>query len=279
MSVTINRPRFTRQRPSLALRASQALVGLIVVLSTLLLFATPAGTASITAGEVEEHAPVEAAGFSGPVNSTNARFVVASYQTLLGRSPDTTGLDHHLDQITAGGDVTREQLTYGLLFSAEGSRQEVRRAYADILDRTPDGGGEDYWTEHLSGHGVVDLRVLLFASDEYHVKAGGSDILWLDRIYVDVLGRSADAGGRSYWLGQLAGGVPRALVVASIQLSDEALGRRADALYTEALGRRPVGGERTGAIGTIRQLGERGLKAQLWASDEVYERHLATSGS
>jgi len=214
------------------------------------------------------------AGFGGSASSANARYLVDTYQVLLGRAVDEAGLDYQLNVIKAGGDRSRRTVTYGLLFSAEGSRQEVQRAYADLLRRTPDGNGENYWTTHLQTRGLLDLRVLLLASDEYHAIAGGTDAVWLDALYHDVLGRPIDDLGRAYWLDLAYQGVPRALIVAGIYLSDEALGGRVDAYYGEALGRGPSTGERNGAISIIRSDGERGLRAQLWASDERFEHYL-----
>ena len=148
---------------------------------------------------------------------------MAAYQQLLGRDPNTAGLDYHVARLTSGGTRAREQFVYGLLFSPEGSRHEVRRAYLALLERNADAAGEDYWTNHLAGHGVLDLRVLLLASDEYHHGSGGADGAWLDAVYRDELGRGVDGTGAAYWSALLDAGLPRALVVAGIQQSDEAL--------------------------------------------------------
>ncbi len=66
----------------------------------------------------------------------------------------------------------------------------------------------------------------------------------------------------------------RPLIAAAIYQSDEALARRAIAYYSEILGRSPSTGERDGAVATIRRIGERGLRAELLASDESYESSL-----
>ena len=167
-------------------------------------------------------------------------------------------------------------VTHGLLFSAEGSRQEVQRAYTELLGRGPDPAGADYWTNHLQGRGVLDLRVLLLSSDEYHARAGGTDAAWLDAVYRDVLDRPIDTAGLAYWGDLAARGVARPLIVAGIYLSDEALGRRVDAYYSEALGRTPAASERSGAIKIVRSQGERALRAMVWASDERFERYLSS---
>ncbi|MEL6981733.1 MAG: DUF4214 domain-containing protein [Actinomycetota bacterium] len=223
--------------------------------------------------ENSESAPTSAS-YTGPVSSANARFIVEGYQTLLGRQADTSGLDFHLARLAAGGATSRQAFTYSLLFSVEGSRGEVTRAYDDLLDRAPDTEGHAYWTDHLQGRSVLDLRVLLLSSDEYHNGAGGNDQAWIEALYDDVLDRGADPSGLSYWLERAGAGVPRALIAASIYQSDEALAQRAVAHYQEVLSRSPSTAERSAAVDTIRQAGERVLRAQLLASDEAYEDYL-----
>lgn len=223
----------------------------------------------------EESTPNPAsAAYSGPVSSANARFIVDGYQTLLGRDPETAGLDFHLARLAAGGARSRQTFTYGLLFSVEGSRGEVARAYGDLLGRAPDEVGRTYWTAHLQGHGVLDLRVLLLASNEYRTRAGGTDRTWIEALYLDVLGRTADASGLAYWIERAEAGIQRPLIAAGIYQSDEALARRAIAHYQEVLARTPSQAERQGAVSTIRTIGERGLRAQLLASSEAYEGFL-----
>ena len=254
-----DRPRRPRSPQRRSRRRDVVVSGAVVLLTTII---TALGL------------PPPAAGVDGPVNSANARYIAALYEDLLGREVDTAGLDYQLTTITAGGDQARKALAYALLFSEEGSRNEVRRAYDDLLQRAPDPAGEDYWTAHLQGHGVIDLRVLLLASDEYHARAGATTDSWLDALYGDLLGRSIDPAGAAHWRAVVDRGSPRALVVAGIYLSDEALGRRVDAYYLEGLGRIPGPSERAGVIPLLRSEGERGVRAIIWSSDERFERHL-----
>ncbi|MEZ5411463.1 MAG: DUF4214 domain-containing protein [Acidimicrobiales bacterium] len=216
------------------------------------------------------------AAVTGPVTSANARYVADAYQTLLGRPADDAGLDYQLARLAAGGDRSREAMAWSLAFSVEGSGLEVDRAYTDLLGRAPDSAGATYWTAHLQGHGVVDLRVLLLASDELRLRSGGgTDSGWVGALYSAVLGRGPDSAGEQYWLGRLQAGVPRALVAASIYQSDEALGRRVQALYSEILSRAASGAEQTAGVAVIRATDERNLRAHLIASDEAFEPYLS----
>ena len=62
----------------------------------------------------------------------------------------------------------------------------------------------------MQNHGLTDERLEadIIASPEFYAKAGGTDKLWVDANYLELLGRPADQGGETAWIGQLAGGVP-----------------------------------------------------------------------
>lgn len=250
------------------------LTSVAAALALLLVLPPPGVAASTTAEPLRENPTSNIAAFGGTANSANARFVVDAYQQLLGRTADSNGVDFHLGRLAAGGDQSRQTFVYALLFSAEGSGQEVGRAYGDLLDRAADATGAAYWTSHLEGHGVLDLRVLLLASDEHHARAGGTNAAWIEALYLDVLGRASDPSGLQYWLALADAGTPRPLIVAGLYLSDEALQQRVDTYYQETLARVASPAERTDGVAYIRANGERQLRAKIWASDEVFEQYL-----
>jgi Domain of unknown function (DUF4214) len=225
-------------------------------------------------GEHHDLALTTAGTMIGPISTATARYIADTYQVLLGRAADGTGIGYNLARLVAGGDRTREAFAYGLAFSPEGSRREVVWAYRDLLGRAPDEAGADYWTAHLQGHGVVDLRVLLAASDEYHNRAGATAAGWIESLYEDLLGRPVDSTGWSYWQEQTQAGLPRALVAASIYQSDESLGRRVEALYTDVLGRPASAGERVEGVDFVRANDERNLRARLVGSNEAYAPYI-----
>jgi hypothetical protein len=55
-------------------------------------------------------------------------------------------------------------------------------------------------------NGLTDqqLEAGFIASDEFFANAGGTDLDWVDDVYMLLLGRAADASGASYWTGQLS---------------------------------------------------------------------------
>jgi hypothetical protein len=220
--------------------------------------------------------PAEAA---EPISSANARFVAASYQELLGRPVDDAALDYQLGRIASGGDQSRLALTLSLLFSREGAGREVGRAYQSLLLRSAEPAGAEYWTNHLTGRGLLELRVLLLASDEFFQRAGGTNQAWLGAFYNEVLERPIDAAGQSYWLGVLDSGVPRASVAGAIHQSNEALGHRVEHYFNEILSRQPSEVERQAGVTILLSRGERYLRAHLWASDEAFESYLQEAWS
>ncbi|MDQ3146357.1 MAG: DUF4214 domain-containing protein, partial [Actinomycetota bacterium] len=60
---------------------------------------------------------------------------------------------------------------------------------------------------------------------------------FVDAAYDDALGRPADGGGRAYWTGRLAAGVPRSGVAGALIKSPEASGDAVTEAYTRLLDR------------------------------------------
>ncbi|MDH3295541.1 MAG: DUF4214 domain-containing protein [Acidimicrobiia bacterium] len=210
--------------------------------------------------------------YTGPVESANARYVVATYQQLLGRDPDDASLDFYLGKVAAGGDTSRQMIAEALLYGPEASAREVDRAYRKILERPAEPGGRIYWTNHLQVYDVLDLRVLLFSSDEYFRRAGDTNQDWVRALYLDILGRNPETAGLRYWTAEADRGTERALIVAGFYLGRESLGRRTDDYYRLVLQRPASAVERAAGASVIAAEGERSLYARLWASDEVFEQ-------
>lgn len=100
---------------------------------------------------------------------------------------------------------------------------QIHRLYRSVLGRAPDSPGFDYWVaarvEGLPLRAVADG---FLNSGEYALRFGaGSDTEFLDRVYGNVLGRPGDAAGVDYWLGEMAGGLPRTELVLLFSESPE----------------------------------------------------------
>ncbi len=99
---------------------------------------------------------------------------------------------------TECSDVTvcvKESLYTG----STGRSGQLVRLYAAVFKRLPDSGGYDYWMS--GGLGTGEMADLFTDSDEFRLRYGQlNDEAFIDRIYLNVLNRTADAGGRTYWL-------------------------------------------------------------------------------
>ncbi len=203
--------------------------------------------------------------------SANEEWVREAYTELLGRTADDGGISFWVGRLAADGAVSRQKVALSMSFSPEGATREVDRAYADLLSRTPDAEGRAFWSDYLRSQPATTLRSQLLASDE-RFDNEGSATAWLDGVYLEILGRTADPAGRDFWLGEVDRGVARLTVVLSIYRSDEGLARRADAIHVDVLGRSATAAEAAIGRAVILSGGERALRSRLLASDEAYEQ-------
>ena len=94
--------------------------------------------------------------------------------------------------------------------------------YQYILGRGPDVGGYSYWIGqvNLQTIGCAGIAATFLMTPSFiTLQASLSNQDFLTALYNGLLERAPDANGNSYWLGQLAGGVDRALVAQSFLLS------------------------------------------------------------
>jgi hypothetical protein len=101
--------------------------------------------------------------------------------------------------------------------------------YQNILGRTGDAGGVAFWQSEvarMSGLGAdpteayIAIAVAFYASAEFAAR-GLSDTAFVDSLYSTFFNRAADAGGRSYWVGQINLGLSREMVMYAFLFSSE----------------------------------------------------------
>jgi hypothetical protein len=96
------------------------------------------------------------------------------------------------------------------------------------------------WQAQLqAGLGENQLQAAILASAEFFGKQGNAITPWLNRIYVDVLGRAVDSAGLAFWTQSLQAGASRGAVALAIVTSPEAFGRLVDAAYRDLFGHVP----------------------------------------
>lgn len=131
----------------------------------------------------------------------------------------------------------------GPLTSAQRSAAFVRAVVTDFLGRPASEAEVTRWRDHLLAGGARQSVTQAFAySDEW---VG----MLVDGLYRSTLGRSADPGGRAFWVGQLRSGQTPAQVASHFYASDEYFRRAGGAatawvadLYSEILDRPADGG-------------------------------------
>lgn len=134
---------------------------------------------------------------------------------------------------TAPGVVMAKDVTFftdadgknSLTVTSTETQASAVRMYEALLGRSADQAGTHYWLDNVAANGgnVTSIASAFLASSEYQSKMGGaSDATFVQSLYQNMLGRSADAAGLAYWESTLADGASRASVVVSIVGSAEA---------------------------------------------------------
>ncbi|MDX6234367.1 MAG: hypothetical protein QOH68_3472 [Nocardioidaceae bacterium] len=199
----------------------------------------------IPASSPASYAPVSYAPFASA-----SALVDQQYRDLLGRAADA-GAVSGWGMSLQTGQTTQATLVTALVESPELSAlvKPVTRLYMSYFGRSPDVAGLYYWAgrmrEGLSLNSVSDSFAL---STEFVTRYGLLlNPAFVDLVYHNVLGRSADPGGLSYWLGRLSNGTAsRGAVMAGFSESNEYRAATATlvdvvVIYTGLL-RRPVDG-------------------------------------
>ncbi len=84
----------------------------------------------------------------------------------------------------------------------------VTRLYYAFFDRAPDTSGYAFWTNEVTnGRPIADAAEEFAVSNEFVTTYGPlTNAEFIDQIYENVLGRDGDAGGVTFWLGELDNG-------------------------------------------------------------------------
>lgn len=205
-------------------------------------------------------------GAVGP--APTARYLDAVFELFLGRSPSASEIDGW--SVVAHREGLRA-VTGALAASDEWAGRRVDDLYRTVLERPAEPAGRAHWVGRIAGglH-LEEVAAMFYGSPEYFDRVGGTEGGFVDALYRALLGRHADTGGRSHWLGHLRRGMARHAVAGSFYASTESRFDRVAATYREVLGRAPdAGGHRHWAERLLRS-GEVELAASLAASTELH---------
>ncbi len=172
---------------------------------------------------------------------SNVEFVELIYRNLFDRDPDSDGRAFWTSQLSSGssrGSVMvefSESPEYVSLTQTSapspGSAQQLWRLYRAYLGRDPDQGGFDFWYTQLANDVALAAVSEQFAQSTEFIDQYGSldNPGFVDLIYRDVLNRTPESDGRSFWIEQLNQGRSRGSVMLAFSESPEYL-RATDSL-------------------------------------------------
>jgi hypothetical protein len=168
--------------------------------------------------------------------TANQVFVENLYETLLGRIADAGGLAYWSSLLDHGGSPS--SVVQGIESSTEYRTLEVESLYQRYLHRQADAGGLSFFVGSLQQGGTLEqAAAAIIGSSEYFQLHGGTNTAFLDALYQDLLGRTPDDFGRSFFTLQLANNATPQAVAAEVLGSQEYFSDLVASDYQRYLGR------------------------------------------
>jgi hypothetical protein len=170
--------------------------------------ASPAVTLTFT---IETPAPTTTTTTAPPCSADKVPFasvqalVTQQYLDFKGASPTTAQNTQWVPAIT-NCTATADALIVSLL-PTDQTLDDARlvRLYLAYFKRPPDPDGFAYWKRQLdNGKGLINAAKKFAESSEFTTKYGSvSNANFVELVYQNVLGRSSDAAGKTFWLTRL----------------------------------------------------------------------------
>jgi cyclophilin family peptidyl-prolyl cis-trans isomerase len=159
---------------------------------------------------------------SAAAAASNQSFVTQLYQDLLGRAPDSQGLNSFTTALNQN-TLTRTQVVHAMLTSDEGRRHEIQDLYQTYLNRAADSVGLNLSLSFMNAGGTLqNVRAVIIGSSEYfQSRSGSSNDNFLTNVYHDALGRAIDPVGHSLGSQALNAGMDRVKVAQVVLNSPE----------------------------------------------------------
>lgn len=156
------------------------------------------------------------------------------YRELLGREPDAGGYSFWVNYTSTNGD--RAAVARAFLSSPEYQTHFITTLYANLLNRLPDESGMAFFTSVLTANrDELQIVSAIAGSQEYFDRNGGSSTGFIDALYRDLLGRTADPQGAAGWISMADQGMDRGQIVMDFLMSSEGSNKLVDANF-QALG-------------------------------------------
>ncbi|MGN6693604.1 MAG: DUF4214 domain-containing protein, partial [Aquihabitans sp.] len=159
-------------------------------------------------------------------NTTNVDPTARLYRALLGRAPDPSGLKYWINRRRSGAWTLVEMADYFATsaefkrkYGALTNRQFVTRIYTDVLGRTADPSGVDFWTKQLDTKRRTRGSVMVGFSESNEYKRKQAENTDVAVAYILLLGRAPNADETAVWVRQQLGGTPHTSLIEGILAS------------------------------------------------------------
>jgi hypothetical protein len=130
------------------------------------------------------------------------QWLVGVYNDVLGRAPDSAGLNHWLSRMAVG--ETAFQVALEIINSTERRTQVIVQDYEAFLGRAPEAGGVSFWLSQMQlGLNRAGLADSIVGSEEYFLRHGRNNTDFVVGVYEDVLHRAPSTTELDFWLSQL----------------------------------------------------------------------------
>lgn len=203
------------------------------------------------------------------LDADDMRYASALRDLFLGAAGDGRDVDLLAHRAVELGSAT---VVAELAGSPEWAGVVITAMYQDVLGRSPDPSGLQFWLDRLSdGARTQDVGAQFYSSPEY-VDAAGSADAWLGQLYRALLDRPPDPSGIEYWRDRIAAGTSPYEVTSSFYSSPESRNGRVEALYGRILGRTPEAGGQAFWADQLNQIDDIRLAVELATSGEYYDR-------
>lgn len=164
-------------------------------------------------------------------------FVRSLYGHLLNRGASGDEVEAWVRVLDAGLD--HGTLVARIWTSRESHGLMVDEFYRLFLKRLPAPAERNAWVGELqAGRSEAGAQLVFLTSEEYQVLHRDPD-RFVEALYADVLGRTADPAGRTSWVNWLSSGSSWLSVASAFLTSSERTEVLLNQLYRDALGRRP----------------------------------------
>lgn len=167
------------------------------------------------------------------LNLDAAGYVQSLYFNVLGRTAEASEVATHVQSINNGASA--ESIAQAFWLSEEHRSLQVDAYYQHYLRRDSDSAGRTMFVQQfLAGATENDVQRQFLTSIEYG-NSHPTDVLYLEGLYGDVLGRLSDTAGRDFWLNQ--SGATRGSVANAFLNSAEANEDEVNAFFQAFLNR------------------------------------------